>query len=60
MDIENIVTDEFADYKVGFVNGKNDILNFLVGRVEFEEFSDIEDWYTMDMRMDIRFIMNII
>ena len=45
MQIENIITDEFAFYKEGFVNGKSDILNKLLGGVEYEEFSEIDDWY---------------
>lgn len=47
MEFEEIVTDVFVDYKVGFVNGKNDILNLIIGNISFEEFSDIEDWYSM-------------
>lgn len=45
MEIENIITDEFALYKEGFVNGKSDILNYLTSGILYEEFSDIDDWY---------------
>lgn len=43
-------SEEFAEYKRGFVNGKNDILNLLLNDIDYYEGIDENedyDWYNL-------------
>lgn len=44
MYFEEIITDEFLNYKKGFVNGKSDFLTSITSNTILENFSNNEDW----------------
>lgn len=47
MKLKKILTDEYLDYKMGFVNGKNDALTTIISGIPTEEFPNEYNWYTL-------------
>lgn len=47
MGFEEMVMEEFLEYKYGFINGKNSYLNLVRYGVTFMESVDTNNWYGM-------------